>query len=106
MAASAETRSLVPYFTGDRYFTGGTCSTAPFLEKAQAGRNPRAPDRLSPTYLLPARQFPGTLHFPDVSSFVAVSSYQLKESLRRCLTSGSSSSLWAGPCWLLGNRVK
>lgn len=75
----SETRSLAPCFTGD------TFSVPLFLEKVQFGRNPCAPAKLPPTYLLPSRQFPGTLHFPDVSSFVAVSSYQREVSLRRCL---------------------
>lgn len=32
-------------------------------------------------FLLPSQRFPGTLHFPNVSSFVVVSWYQLEEFL-------------------------
>lgn len=68
-----------------------------FLEKVRAGSSLCAPDKVPSAYLLPAGHFPGTLHFPDVSSSVAVSWYRRQELLRRCLTPSSSFSLLAGP---------
>lgn len=67
------------------------------LEKAQTGSSLYAPDKVPSAYLLPAQHFPGTPHFPDVSSFVAVSWYQRQELLRRCVTPCSSFSLLVGP---------
>lgn len=87
-----------------RQLTPGLPPSRPLhLHPAFLRRKLRLPAAFEPqtrcpsAYLLPAQQFLRTLHFPDVSSFVAVSWYQLQELLRRCVTPSSSFSLLAGP---------